>query len=316
MHEVTVDLYLTPLGGFELRATVPFASISIGDLEAGKTHTVTGLFPTVPQSRRVTAVVHGVQGKARFADTSYRLLTPVRIGKQMPLSSSFSTNDGEVENPFPYVELYNPTCTDICLDDYMLKYWHACGALPLPERSLSLDGFVLPARGTLTVWIRRPDSALTVEDFNHRYGVSLTEGKDLLVTEAKIYSASDKAHRLDLCYRGEVISRVTYGTYCQRESDIVTDQPLLYGDQAKMSARQITVMPDEGETVLPGSVARTQIPDIKTVEQMKAVAAPESGRFGIGRAFTRLTKAPLVPLQAAKLIAGAVSALKGFFSKE
>ncbi len=315
MREVTVDFYLTPLSGFELRGTVPFASVPLGELEAGETHTVAYRFPTVPQNRRVTAVVHGYQGKSRFADTAYRLLTPVRIGKLLPLTAVAELDGAEIQNPFPYVELYNPTSADVCLDGYMLKFWHAAGAAPLPERSLALDGHSIPAGGTLTVWVRSPESSLTVADFNTRYGVSLTEGVDLIVTNAKIYSAADRAHRLDLCYRNEIISRVTYGRFCTDENDIAEDRPLLYGDLSPMSVRQQSVSTDGAEGTLPGEVAAVQRPPCKAVQITDAPTTGEE-RTGIGRVITRLTKAPLVPLQAAKLIAGAVSALKGFFSKE
>ncbi len=315
MRDVTVDFYLTPLAGFELRATVPFASVSLGELDAGKTHTVTRCFPTVPQNRRVTAVVHGDTGKGRFADTAYCLLTPVRIGKQLPLSAPLATDEGEIANPFPYVELYNPMPKDVKLDGYMLKYWHATGAAPLPERCLALDGYVIPAGGTLTVWVRSADSTLTVADFNTRYGTSLVENEDLIVTNAKIYSASDAGHRLDLTYRNEVISRVTYGRFCTKENDIAEDKPLLYGGFSQMSARQLPVAAVQGESTLPGTLVPAQIPAQREVA-ISREAAQEGGRSGFGRVITRLTKAPLVPLQAAKLIAGAVSALKGFFSKE
>lgn len=315
MREVTVDFYLTPLSGFELRGTVPFASVSLGELEAGKTHTVFHRFPTAPQNRRVTAVVHGYQGKSRFADTAYRMITPVRIGKQLPLTAAAQVDGAEISNPFPYVELYNPMPTDVCLDGYVLKYWHASGTAPRPERCLVLDGHCISAGGTLTVWIRSFESPLTVADFNTRYGVSLTEGVDLIVTDAKIFSASDMAHRLDLCYRGEVLARVTYGRFCTKESDIAEDHPLVYGDLSPMSTRQVRVLPDGEDGMLPGRVAAIQRPARMELPIADAPFAEEEST-GIGRVITRLTKAPLVPLQAAKLLAGAVSALKGFFTKE
>ncbi|MBE6690972.1 MAG: hypothetical protein E7590_06780 [Ruminococcaceae bacterium] len=310
MKDVSVQYYVTPLGGFELRNLTPFASVHIGKLEAGKSHTVARRFPTVPGRRRITAVVSGYRGKERFADTTYRLITPVRIGKMLPQTSSVTIGEEEIKNPFRYVELYNPMPHAVSLDKYTLKLWHASGVAPQPERCLALDGYTIPAGGTLTVWVRPAAAPLTVADFNTRYGTSLVEGKDLIVTENRILTANGGGHMLDLVFQKEIVSRATFGKYCVLENDIAEDVPLVYGDFAPMNMRQRKLTLPEEAKVLPGSVQKEQIPAAKRGGCRRREAVEAEKAVTKRSIITRLTEAPLVPLQAAKLIASAVSAVK------
>jgi hypothetical protein len=313
MKDVTVDFYLSALGGFELRTRTPFASVHVGKLEAGESRTVARCFPTVPGNRRVTVVVSGFRGSERYADTAYRLITPVRFSRQMPATASVTVNGEEIKNPFRYVELYNPMPHAVSLKEYSLKLWHASGVQPLPERCLALDGCTIPAGGTLTVWVKPAGAALTVADFNTRYGTSLVEGESLLVTENRILTTNEGGHMLDLVFRKEVVARATFGKFCAVESDMAEDVPLCYGDFTPMTVRQrkLTV---EAASVSPGEVLPEQVPAAgQCMGQREEAREAEKG--GVRRSIiTRLTQAPLVPLQAARLVASAVSALKSIFT--
>ena len=315
MKDVTVNYYLTPLGGFELRNLIPFATVNIGKLEAGESHTVARRVPAIGLHRRVTVVVSGWQGKKRYADTTYRLITPVFINKLMPLTSPITVGETEVANPFPYVELYNPTPSDIALKKYVIRLRHATGVQPLPERTLALDPYTIPAGKTLTIWVRPADCELTVEDFNQHYGVSLEEGKDLVVTTNRILSGSKAGgRRIELLCNKEMITRIGFGKYCALESDVVEDAPLLYGDQKPMSWLQYKLPTPEDEEILPGTPVAAQIPVAKSGELCEADAIETEKAELRNSVVTKLTKAPLVPLQAARLIAGAYSTIKGLFS--
>lgn len=313
MKDVTVDFYLSPLGGFELRTRTPFASVHLGKLEAGEARTVARSFPTVPGNRRVSAVVSGFRGGERYADTAYRLITPVRFGSQMPMTLPTTVAGEDIKNPFRYVELYNPMPHAVSLNEYSLKLWHASGVHPLPERCLALDGYTIPAGGTLTVWVKPAGTALTAADFNTRYGTSLVEGESLLVTENRILTTNQGGHMLDLVFRKEVVARVTFGKFCTVESDMAEDVPLCYGDFTSMTMRQSKISA-EGIAARPGEVLPAQIPPA-----MKVVYHRDEGKdvekvSGKRSIITRLTQAPLVPLQAARLVASAVSALKNIFT--
>ena len=317
MKDVALQYYVTPLGGFELRNLTPFASVQIGKLEAGESHTVSRRFPTVPGRRRVTAVVSGYRGKERYADTAYRLISPLRISKTMLKTASVTVEDTEIKNPYRYVELQNLMPHAVSLDKYMLKLWHASGVQPLPERSLALDGYTIPAGGTLTIWVKPEDAPLTVSDFNARYGTSLVEGQDLIVTTNRILTTNGGGHMLDLVFQKEVLARITFGKYCVIESDIAEETVLAYGDFTDMNMRQRKLaLPEDLDAPRPGELLKEQIPPQKRGLRRRS-EEKEAEKVAAERSIiTRLTQAPLVPLQAAKLVASAVSAVHAIFNSK
>ena len=79
------------------------------------------------------------------------------------------------------------------------------------------------------IWVRKADSPFTADDFNARYGTSLKEGEDLLITEKRIISTKLTIGRqLELVYRGEAIDRATW-TYGEIEGHkVVTDKVITY----------------------------------------------------------------------------------------
>lgn len=314
MKDVTVDYYLTPIGGFELRDLVPFTSVHIGKLEAGETHTVARRFPAIALHRRVTVMVNGWQGRDRFADTTYRMITPLLISKVMPSTTPITVGEECIENPFPYVEIYNPSPVDLNLNKYVMRLRNRSGQNPLPEHSLPLDGFTLPAGKSLTIWVKPTEGELTADDFNARYDTALVEGEDLIVTTNRVVSASEKGKRIELMFGEEMITYAPTGRYCSAKTAVVQDVPLLYGDHRRLSLMQSTVK-DMGEGVaLPGEILASQMPAPKKGEISPREEKEEQRAQTRNKVITRLSKVPLVPLQAAKMIARAASALKDIFS--
>ena len=231
----------------------------------------------------------------------------------MPLTAPVTVEGEEIKNPFRYVSLYNPTPNAVSLNEYAIKLWHASGVQPLPERSLALDGYTIPAGGTLTVWCKPAGPPLTVEDFNTHYGTSLVEGQDLLVTENRILTSNTGGHMLDLTFRKEVVARATFGKFCVVENDMVEDVPLCCGEFTPMTMRQAKLSA-EGASVRPGEVLPEQAPPVKKVVYHRD-EAKDAEKVGAKRSIiTRLTQTPLVPLQAARLVASAVSAIKNIFT--
>lgn len=315
INDVRVDLYLSPVSGFELRSLVPYTSVYIGRLEPGASHAVSRRFPDVPGNRRLTAVVSGSCGKRRFADTAYVLLTPAFISKLLPLTSSLTTEGGRVENPFPFVEIYNPTPGTLALENYGLKLWNTLGAAPTPERTYRFGDVTLPPDSTLTVWQRPEGSGLTAADFNARYGTSLIEGEDLLITETKILDPDPFGIRIDLCCGNELLARAAYGCYCERENDIVPDLPLLYtlAPGCTVDERRIDTA---GAPVAPGRLLPEQKPASMQGLCRREEMREERRAKAKEKWLTRLTHAPLVPLEAAALVAGAVSAVRDLFHEK
>jgi hypothetical protein len=312
VSDVEIDFYLTSPDAFALRTLSPFEAVHVGKLAPGEVHTVSRRLPELPGRHRVSAVVSGMAGKARVADTSYVLISPVTVTKLMPLTSPFQKGRREVANPFAYVELYNPTATSISLDGYRLAGWHTIGRYPNEAHTLSLDGVLLPPASTLTVWLRSDDT-LTAADFNARYGTKLLLGEDLIITEKPLLVADGCGRRLDLSRGEELLSRVTYGYYGTHDTDVVEDRPICYRHGPDMTATGRYLPLPEGEIPLPGRVTAKQVPKTmkglcRASEEAEAQKAADRERV-----ITRLTKASLVPFRAASFVANAVSAVKGFF---
>ncbi|MBQ3063839.1 MAG: CehA/McbA family metallohydrolase [Clostridia bacterium] len=314
MLDVEIDLYLTAPTGFALRTLAPFETVHLGKLAPGEQRTVTRRLPELAGRHRVTAVVAGLLGKQRYADISYVLISPICITKLMPLTSPVKKGARTVANPYPYIELYNPTARTLKLDGYRLAHWHTIGSYPDAAHTLPLDGVTVPPASTLTVWVRPQGAGLTAADFNAHYGTKLLEGEDLLITEVPLLLPDQNGKRLDLLQGEELLSRVTYGYYCTHKTDVVADVPLYYRHGPDMTATERLLTPKAGEGGnAPGRVISGQIPKImkglpRPSEALEAERSAERERV-----ITRLTKASLVPFRAASFVATAVSAVKGLF---
>lgn len=225
LRNLRADLYLTRADGFRLDTVEPFRTLNLGDLAAGKTMKVGCPVPYIPERRRLTVIVSCADGLRRRYDTSFALMFPVTVTEVMNLTSD---KDG-VKNPFPYVKLKNRTAKELPLDGMLLRLWIQTGKAPLEERTLKLDGLKIAPKGELVIWVRKADSPFTADDFNARYGTSLKEGEDLLITEKRIISTKLTIGRqLELVYRGEAIDRATW-TYGEIEGHkVVTDKVITY----------------------------------------------------------------------------------------
>lgn len=313
MSDVTVDFYLTSEKAFLLRQLAPFEEVHIGKLAPGETRTVSRRLPDVGGCHRVSAVVSGMMGKQRYADTAYVMISPLTITKLMPLTSDTEKDGVAVKNPYAYVEIYNHTAAALTLDGYSLGIWEGTGkgAVPQGSRVLPLDGITIPPASTLTVWVKGENNPLTVADFNAHYGTCLLEGEDLIATDQLLLPTDNKAKKIDIRRADEILTRATFGYYCTHDTDVVADKTLCYGLPAGDTVRERFL--DVGSTPVPGKLLPAQIPRTlkglcrksETLEAERSATRKE--------VFTRLTKASLVPFRAAAFVANAVSAFKGFF---
>ena len=211
MDEVRIDFYLTGIEGFSLRDAVPYAKVCIGKLKPGRHVSVTRQLPEISKNRRVTAIISAVSDKKVRKATAYILLSPISITEVLCASGAIERDGETIENPFPYVTLCNNSGNDITLKDSKLALWTTTGKPPKEENVWTADGVKLPARGAVVIWYRKPENeALTVEDFNRRFGTSLIEGESIFICDKPITSRATAGRRLDLIVGGEVISRVTW----------------------------------------------------------------------------------------------------------
>ena len=306
LADVTVDFYLSGEDGFSLPLLTPLESERIGTLKAGETRTVCRRFPAIAGKHRVSAVVRGAQGKQRFADTGYLLLSRAVISRICPLTHA----EAEVENPFSFVELYNPFGEALSLDGYALHPCHATGDGCKAENIQPLDGYTIPARGTLVIWCKREDNSLEIGDFNTRFGTSLEEGA-LVCSAKKLLQHDHRGHKLDLCHHGVPVARVCYGTYCGGEMP-ACDEQLYYRYAADITVQEESVMPTHPTPV--GTPCAEQT--LPTVNAFSYADEWEKVRAEWKNAPAAQNKAPkkMSAWQAAAFAANAFSAFKDLFS--
>ncbi len=307
LTDVTVDFYLAPTSGFGLRTLLPFERVELGKLEPGERREVSCAFPCVAGNRRVTAIVSGMGGKHRFVDTRFLLLSPLQITKLCSLTSP----QGEQENPYAYAEIHNPLCVPVSLKGYGLRARNLEGNhRPNSEIYIPLGGDEIPPGGTVVVWSRPSDCELEVGDFNTHYGTVLEKGKDLLVAPQPFLIYDGGGHFVDVCFGEERLSRAEWGNYFGGEQAVI-DMPQYYRATHDMTIRTERFSPEITTSI-----------GAPCLEQCLQVMAPAPSQTQTGGAerektvVTKLTKAPLHPLQAAAFVANAFSTFKNLFSEK
>ncbi len=315
LSDITVDFYLTGEDGFVLRQLAPFEEVHVGKLQPGEVRTVSRRFPDVVGCHRVTAVVSGMAGKGRYADTAYVRISPLSITKVMPLTAATEKGGTVVKNPYAYVELYNHTQKPISLEGYSLGVWNGTGSksVPTDARVLSLDGLHVPPASTLTVWVKGQNNPLTVADFNAHYGTQLLDGEDLFVTDTLVLPSDNEARKIDLRRAGEILSRAKFGYYCTHDTDVVADVPLCYTIAPNDTVAEKFLKEDGESAPVPGKLLPAQTPRTLNGLCRKRESLEAEKSATRKEVFTRLTRASLVPFRAAAFVANAVSAFKGFF---
>jgi hypothetical protein len=211
VKDVRVDFYMSDVAGFTEPISEPLETVYLDKIKGNDTVCVTRRFPNVTRRRRVTAIVRGtVNGKAMQC-TEYVLLSPVDITAVAPNTAPILQDDGtELKNPFPYVQLFNTSSTELDLSDCVLRLWSVTGKPPTDDTTLSLKGVKIPPRSPFVIWRRPKASSLTVADFNARYGTHLVEGESILVTEQRVISAGSAMRRIDILGPGATLARVHY----------------------------------------------------------------------------------------------------------
>ena len=255
LRDLRIKCFLTPSSGFREQDAEPYFTVCVGKLSPGDTARVTRQIPQVPGMRRLTAIATAKYGHRRICSTSYILTTPVTIVSVCPESKPYSAGDGsEVKNAFPYVTLYNSSPVPAVLDGGKLAPWIKTGRVPPEERTMPLDGIVIPPRGSVVLWDRhgRP---LTSSDFNSFYGTDLKEGSDLFVTDVHFLSAETDSRRLDLIIAGEVVCRIYWNYALEQDKKHHPGREYRYLYKPNMTG---TESPDGYGAPAPGFVTQEQ----------------------------------------------------------
>lgn len=313
--DIRADLYLVPEKGFELRTVLPYTSITLDRLEPGECYALNAAFADVPGKRRLCAVVSGMIGKKRYADTASVSLSSLFINKLLPISTPTVKENTEICDPFAYLELYNPTDTAVLLAGKKLAAWRKYGKGPDPQHTYTFTEGKIPAHSALTLWCRPADRGLTCADFNTRYGTSLIESEDLLILDAPLFGPCDLGGRIDLRDGDDLLSRVTYGKYCRAQNEERPDEPILFAPCGE-GVRAERELARQDAAVPPGKVLPEQKLPLLEVALKPGEQREETDGKKKRSLLTRLSRAPLVPFEATALVANALVAVKNLFKEE
>ena len=214
VKNLQVDFYLSGERGFNEAITKPLETVYLDKIKAGDSVCVTRRFQNISRRRRVTVIARGEVNGRTVQCVSYVLLSPLDITAVAPNTEPVTLPDGTVvENPFPYVQLFNTSNTELNLSGASMRLWTSTGKMPAEESILPLKGVKIPPRSTFVVWRRPAGSPLTVDDFNARYDTKLVEEKDILVTELHVISSGNNGthmHRIDVVNAEATLARVEY----------------------------------------------------------------------------------------------------------
>ena len=226
VKNIEVDFYMSDVNGFNESITKPYETVYLDKIKAEDSVCVTRRFPNISRRSRVTAVVRGTMNGRAVQSTAYVLLSPLDITAVAPNTESVTLQDGTtVENPFPYVQLFNTSNTELDLKNAAMRLWMKTGKRPDESTVFSLKGVRIPPRECAVIWRRPKGSPLTVDDFNKRYDTHLVEGKNIFVTELHVICSGKERktmRRIDVVNGETTLARVNYnmGVDCGKDSEI------------------------------------------------------------------------------------------------
>ena len=147
---------------------------------------------------------------------------------ELGMIENIKVDGKKVSNPYPYVTLYNSSTQPVSLAGGRLVPWTATGRMPPEAKWIPTDGIVIPGRSAAVIWDRSRCPSLTAGDFNRRYGLSLTEGKDLFPTSVRMLDSSTDGRKLELRIGGETVSRACWNTGLYHTGTRQPDKALEY----------------------------------------------------------------------------------------
>ena len=279
-----LDFYVSDETGFDLGASVPYTTAYVSKITAGNSADVYVNLPVISNKCRVSVVAHAIStqsGKKKLSsDTRFTVLTPVIITSIMPLSSEYVTECGAIENPFPYVTLYNTTCNPVDLSNYTIRLKRNSGVPVEEAATLRLENVTIKPFSSLVIWRNPKKSGLTVKDFNERYSCSLVENESIIATDKKLITPILRnTYAVELLDGERLVSRVKYNFGIEfGHTALVADEERLY--RFKASTRATSEYYAQGVDVIPGTVYDEQKPRIM-------ISSP---KYGVGRIGKRFEK--------------------------
>ncbi|USK71968.1 lamin tail domain-containing protein [Peribacillus asahii] len=175
-----------------------------------------------------------------------------------------STNTGNFD-AYQFIEIYNNTTKTINLKDYHIRYrfsleGYNADLIWKPQK----ENLMLPSGETMVFWIMNAGNQdLTIADFNHHYGVNLTENVNIV-----------QIHSVGMAYRdlrGIVLAtntgkEVSIAFYNQgNKKDVKKNKAILYSFPKKPGDLLMKKYSSRKKLGTPGGVSKRQVPSQKVI---------------------------------------------------
>lgn len=323
MTDLRVSYVLSTVAGFKADEAEPYSVACLGKLKPGQSAECTRELPEKMSYNRVTVTATALCGGKRVTGTAYILISPVTITEVTPDTDSYTDAAGNVyENPFPYLTLYNSSPVEVSLKGGRLALWTSTGKAPLPDHIWLTDGVKIPPRSSVVIWNRKKScAALTVAEFNERYGTTFTEGEDLFVADIAILGASPDGRRLDLAVDGKIMSRVHWNYGLEYDAKSHKGAAHKYAYRPNMT---LTSTPIGMDLPVPAHVNREQrreqseitVPAKQIKQEVKS--AKKDKKTAAHAAAQKVTPAETAAIAAgaAAVVGGAAAAIAALFRKK
>jgi len=228
---------------------------SIGTVESGKDIAVLSNIPFVSLDRTIYLKVTGKIADVTVSDVKAINIPEILITEIMPASS---LGEGDTVSPYEFIEIYNNSDKTIDIADYKIEYFTGSGKAVV-KYDITNSKLVQP-KGTLVVWLKSVADSKTVNDFNARYGTSLTDEQIVEYVGGILGDTEGKTLFITHDTSAARLSQARYNMNLGLENDVASDLSIQYEYPTDGTDILEKIAPEQTPT--PGSIALNQVPYI------------------------------------------------------
>jgi len=255
MTGVVAKFYSSTYAGLDFTKYTPFATINVGDIQAGETVKVSGTLAYLISSNRVSVAIEGNIGSEKYFDTAYVQLSSLYMTEIVPMGN------------YEYIEIYNNSDVAKSLSGNTIRYYPKAGAsaTDLAANTWTLSGTIAP-HSSMVVWITSSETA-TIANFNNYYKTNLVEGESIIKVTSSVAIPASNAVQIELLYATVVVNRIWYN-WGDRSMSIANEKAITYDYQDLCTLTSIET--DYIVIPTPGTVTGTQVPLLITAQQWQS----------------------------------------------
>lgn len=246
LSDLTVEWY--PANERIEYGTAPAAVSRLDGLAAGESGRLTAELPVRVCDTRLVAHVTGKRGGECFGCDRMLYLAHAPITQFFCNTSTYRAHGFTIQ-PFCCFDLHNRTDVPLDLSKYTLRYVDG-----LRNADAEID-CVIPPHQTLTVWMRGPESALTLKDFNDYYGTNLTEEQVYMLP--MLFSRDVQRLKIGLMYGEQMVCRLWVRSRAYADTKPVDGAAFRYGFSGESTSAEILGF---GRDTKPGEAIMTYPP--------------------------------------------------------